>query len=124
MKKKSLVASILLVLVFALPNPQAAQTTADPQLLAEIAKIKAIDNHAHPLRYVAQGEQADQEYDALPLEGLEPFALPPRVNPSNPEYIGAWRALFGYKHNDMNEAHLNCLVRTRLRSMPKLVGKR
>ena len=107
MKKKSLVGPILLVLVFALPHPQAAQTAADSQLLAEIAKIKAIDNHAHPLRYVAEGEQPDQEYDALPLEGLEPFAMPPRVNPSNPEYIGAWRALFGYKHNDMNEAHLN-----------------
>src|SRR5436190_18513339 len=86
-----------LLLASVIPHPLAAQSTADPRLVAEIAKIKAIDNHAHPLRFVAEGDKPDDEYDALPLEGLEPFALPPRLNPGNPEYIGAWRALFGYK---------------------------
>ena len=95
---------VMLVLMF--PQPHAAQTTADPQLVAEIAKIKAIDNHAHPLRFVAEGDTPDDEYDALPLEGLEPFALPPRLNPANPEYIEAWRSLFGYKHGDMSEAQI------------------
>ena len=33
--------------------------------MAEIAKVKAIDNHAHPLRVVAEGERPDEEYDAL-----------------------------------------------------------
>src|SRR6266436_38479 len=74
------------ILVFMYPRPQAAQTTADPQLAVEISKIKSIDNHAHPLRFVAEGDKPDDEYDALPLEGLEPFALPPRLNPANPEY--------------------------------------
>ena len=50
-----------------------AQTVADRSLLAEISKIKAIDNHAHPLKYVAPGEKADDEYDALPLEAIPPF---------------------------------------------------
>jgi predicted TIM-barrel fold metal-dependent hydrolase len=106
---------VMLVLIF--PQPQAAQTTADPQLVAEIAKIKAIDNHAHPLRFVAEGDKPDDEYDALPLEGLEPFAPPPRLNPANPEYIGAWRALFGYKHDDMSEAHVKELMAAKQRVM-------
>src|SRR5438093_1471741 len=45
--------------------PIRAQTVADPSLIAEISKIKAIDNHAHPLKYVAAGEKADDEFDAL-----------------------------------------------------------
>jgi len=106
---------LILVLVF--PRPQAAQSSADPQLVAEIAKIKAIDNHAHPLRFVAEGDKPDDEYDALPIEGLEPFALPPRLNPANPEYIGAWRALFGYNHNDMSEAHVKELIAAKQRVM-------
>lgn len=100
-----------------LSQPQAAQTTADPLLVAEIAKIKAVDNHAHPLRFVAEGDKPDDEYDALPLEGLEPFGMPPRLNPSNPEYIGAWRALFGYKHDDMSEAHIAELITAKQRVM-------
>ncbi|MEK6325375.1 MAG: amidohydrolase family protein [Acidobacteriota bacterium] len=116
-KRVALLIPVLLMLGLVFPRPQAAQTTADPQLVAEIAKIKAIDNHAHPLRFVAEGDKPDDEYDALPLEGLEPFALPPRVNPANPEYIGAWRALFGYKHDDMSETHMKELVAAKQRVM-------
>ena len=113
----ALLIPLWLILALMLPRPQAAQTTADPQLVAEIAKIKAIDNHAHPLRFVAEGDKPDDEYDALPLEGLAPFALPPRLNPANPEFIGAWRALFGYKHDDMSEAHLKELMAAKQRAM-------
>ena len=113
----ALLIPLWLILVLMFPQPQAAQTTADPQLVAEIAKIKAIDNHAHPLRFVAEGDKPDDEYDALPLEGLEPFALPPRLNPANPEYIGAWRAIFGYKHDDMSEAHVRDLMAAKQRVM-------
>src|SRR5512143_144993 len=112
-----LLASVWLLLVLIFPKPEVAQTTADPQLLAEISKIKAVDNHAHPLRFVAEGDKPDDEYDALPLEGLEPFSMPPRVNPANPEYIGAWRALFGYNHDDMSEAHLKDLMISKQRVM-------
>ncbi|MEK6285876.1 MAG: amidohydrolase family protein [Acidobacteriota bacterium] len=113
----ALLIPLWLILVFVFPQPQAAQATADPQLVAEIAKIKAIDNHAHPLRFVPEGDKPDDEYDALPLEGLEPFALPPRLNPANPEYIGAWRALYGYKHDDMSEAHVKELMAAKQRVM-------
>ena len=112
-----LLGPIWAILVLMSPQPQAAQTTADPQLVVEISKIKAIDNHAHPLRFVAEGDKPDDEYDALPLEGLEPFGMPPRLNPANPEYIGAWRALFGYKHDDMSEAHIKELMTAKQRVM-------
>ena len=117
MKNKRLLIPVLLILVFSVPKSQSAQTNVDLELLAEISKIKAIDNHAHPLRFVGEGDKPDDEYDALPLEGLEPFAMPPRIDPRNPEYIAAWRALFGYTHNDMKEDHLKELGAAKLRTM-------
>ena len=87
-----------------------AQAPPDPQLLAEINKIKAIDNHAHPFRYVGEGEKPDDEYDALPLEAIEPFPLPVRLAPDNPEFISAWKDFYGYKSDDMLSAHVNELL--------------
>jgi predicted TIM-barrel fold metal-dependent hydrolase len=94
-----------------------AQVTADAALLAEINKIKAIDNHAHPLRYVSDGDKADDEYDALPLEAIGEFPLPVRLSPANPEFIGAWKALYGYRYDDMNDAHIQELLATKKRVM-------
>lgn len=94
-----------------------AQTRPDEDLLNQINKIKAIDNHAHPLKYVPEGEKADDEYDALPLDAIEPFALPVRVNPTNPEFIRAWHDLYGYSHSDMSEAHVAELLKTKQRVM-------
>lgn len=93
-----------------------AQTQADPLLVAEIAKIKAIDNHAHVTRVVGPGEE-DHEYDALPFELLEGFPLMVRLRPNNLEYTAAWRALYGYKYSDMSEAHVRELseIKNRIR---------
>jgi hypothetical protein len=55
-----------------------AQLPIDSQLAAEIAKIKAIDNHAHPVR-PAFGNDKDTEFDALPVDSLEPFTEPIRT---------------------------------------------
>jgi len=93
----------------------AAQTTPDGQLVAAIEKIKAIDNHAHPLRYVARGEKPDDEFDALPLDAIGPIPLPVRLNPGNLEFVQAWRDLYGYKHDDMSEAHVRELLQTKQR---------
>ncbi len=92
-----------------------AQTRVDTDLLNEISRIKAIDNHAHPLKYVAVGEKPDDEFDALPLDALDPFPLPLRLNPTNPEFIGAWRALYRYAQNDMSEAHMRELLAAKQR---------
>jgi len=87
-----------------------AQTAPDKDLLSEIYKIRAIDNHAHPLKYVTEGEKPDDEFDALPLDAITPFPLPVRLSPTNPEFIRAWHDLYRYSHNDMSEAHLRELM--------------
>lgn len=71
-----------------------AQAGVDRNLLTEISKIKAIDNHAHPLKYVAAGEKPDDEFDALPLDAIMAFPLPVRLSPTNPEFIRAWHDLW------------------------------
>src|ERR1700751_601121 len=79
--------AIVLCLLLAIGSVQVqAQVSVDRDLLAEISRIKAIDNHAHPLKYVAAGEKPDDEYDALPLDAIEPFPLPVRLSPANPEF--------------------------------------
>ncbi len=93
------------------------QNAAEPLLVAEISKIKAIDNHAHPLRYTGEGEKADDEFDALPLDSIAPFALPARLLQSNTEFTGAWRTMFGYQYQDMNESHVGDLLATKQRLM-------
>ncbi len=109
----------LLVLSLLFISSIKAQTSADSSLVAEINKIKAIDNHAHPLRASAAGEKPDDEYDALPLDSIE-MSLPPiRLRPDNPEYVGAWRALYAYAHDDMSEAHLKELLSSKQREMSK-----
>jgi uncharacterized protein len=109
--KCSLTVAALLTLLLSVAV--SAQTKADPDLLANINKIKAIDNHAHPLRYVAEGEKTDDEYDALPLEAIEPFPLPVRLSPTNPEFISAWKDIFGYRHIDMDQKHVAELLATK-----------
>src|SRR5689334_835178 len=100
--------SILLVILVSIPA--FSQYPADPPLLSEINKIKAIDNHAHPLRYVAEGGKPDDEYDALPLEAIDPFPLPLRLSPENHEFIDAWKHFYGYNYNDMLQAHTDELL--------------
>ena len=106
----------LLLLLVLLPIAEASsQTTADPQLLTAVEKIKAVDNHAHPLRYVPPGQKPDDEFDALPLDAIGPIPLPVRLNPGNLEFVEAWRDLYGYKHDDMSEAHMRDLLQTKQR---------
>src|SRR5262249_20010245 len=93
-----------------IPVSVSAQSGIDRDLLNEISKIKAIDNNAHPLKYVAAGEKPDDEYDALPLEAIPAFPLPVRLMPTNPEFIHAWRDLYRYSHDDMSEAHVRELM--------------
>src|ERR1017187_890649 len=66
----------------------------DPQLAREIGRIKAIDNHAHPVRPTAPGEKPDDEFDALPVDNLEPQSDPIRQRPKSPEVMDARAQLF------------------------------
>jgi predicted TIM-barrel fold metal-dependent hydrolase len=62
---------------------------ADAPLLAEIRSIPAIDNHAHPVRPTADGQAPDRDYDALPVDNLEPASAPIRTRPIAPELARA-----------------------------------
>ena len=109
--KKLVFILILLVGAGELPVNVFSQSDAiDRDLLSEISKIKAIDNHAHPLKYVAPGEKADDEYDALPLEAMPQFPFPLRLMPTNLEFVRAWRDLYRYSHDDMSETHVRDLL--------------
>lgn len=83
--------------------------TADPALMAEIHRIKAIDNHSHPPRVVSAGE-TDDEFDALPCYPLEPTPTNLTLQPDNPMYPAAWRALWGYTYQDRSKEHIAALL--------------
>jgi hypothetical protein len=100
----------LICMAQSMPLNVSAQAGVDRELLSEILKIKAIDNHAHPVTYVAAGEPADTEFDALPLDAIAAFPLPVRLSPGNPEFVRAWKDLYDYKHSDMSEAHVRELM--------------
>jgi predicted TIM-barrel fold metal-dependent hydrolase len=52
----------------------------DPGIAAEISRIKAIDNHAHPVRNMPKGQQ-DRFFDALPVDNMEPASDPLALRP-------------------------------------------
>ena len=89
--------------LFALSALVAFAQIPDPELLRHIQQIRAIDNHGHPLKVVAEGEKPDDEYDALTFEEMEPFPTPLRIRPENPEWQSAWKTLWGYSGKDPKE---------------------
>jgi predicted TIM-barrel fold metal-dependent hydrolase len=87
----------------------AVAQTADPGLVTEIHRIKAIDNHSHPPRVVGPGE-TDDEFDALPCYPLEPTPTNLTLRPENPMYLAAWHALWSYRYQDRSPEHIAALV--------------
>jgi uncharacterized protein len=99
MKAKTILAAALACGI----SPSAiAQSQIDAPLAAFIANIKAVDNHTHVNSTAAN----DADSDALPIDGLPSFPFPMRLRPENPEWLGAYKALYGYLHNDLSEPHL------------------
>jgi len=90
----SIVLAAAILLSISCTAPADRTTSVDPQIAAEIASIKAIDNHAHPVRPTLQGETPDNEYDALPVENLEPQSDQVRDRPGSPELVNAHRQIF------------------------------
>ena len=97
---------LILSIALAFSCPLFSQTRPDPRLLEMIEGIRAIDNHSHAERALADGE-TDLDGDAIPCGGLEFVSPPPmRLRVDNPIYIDAWRGLYGYGHDDMAPAHV------------------
>ena len=113
MKVLALVAGALLFT--ACDGSSANQPAIDARLAGYIAGIKAVDNHAHPMRPIQPGAPADTEYDALPLDGIPPFQLPWRLRPENPEWAAAARALYGVPASDTGKAYARAVADARAR---------
>jgi hypothetical protein len=97
-----------------MPHKSDVNETTDPELLALIEKIRAVDHHSHalPARMPERGESERPD----PL-GKTPFSYPVRLRVTNPEYVEAWRALYGYRHKDMTDDHAREALRAKLRLM-------
>jgi len=103
MKRQICCLGCLVLSCLLLPIPSAfSQESADAELLTVIQNIKAVDNHSHglPARSPDLGESERPD----PL-GKAPFEYPVRLRVTNHEYLEAWRALYGYKHQDMTAGH-------------------
>ncbi len=98
-------ANRLAVVVFlAVVSSAGHAQTPDPALMAQISRIRAIDNHSHPPKVVAKGAK-DDEFDALPCDPLEPTSPMLMTRADNPEYLSAWKSLWGYPYDDRTPAH-------------------
>ena len=69
--------TIIAAALFILSGCSRTPPAIDPDLAREIDSIKAIDNHAHP----PLPDPNDRDYDALPVEMLEPQTDPVRLRP-------------------------------------------
>ncbi|MGA2134830.1 MAG: amidohydrolase [Bryobacteraceae bacterium] len=89
-------------------------------LLTDMARIRAIDNHAHPVRVTAADEQ-DREFDALPVDYMEPSSDPVNMRPgpdgAPPGVLDAWRALYTYSYGDSHPEHRRELTVSKQRIM-------
>jgi len=89
-----------------------------PDVAADIAGIRAIDNHAHPVRVAGPGEQ-DREFDALPVDNMEPSSDPVYLRSGAPGILEAWRALYGYSYSDMRPECARALPPLKRRAMER-----
>jgi uncharacterized protein len=86
------------ILFFATVDQTRAQSgnlSIDPTLAAQIAAIPAIDNHAHPL-LSPPGYASDRNFDALPVDTMEPYTDPAGMRPTLPALGAAWKALYNF----------------------------
>jgi uncharacterized protein len=67
----------------------------DPEIADVIATTSAIDNHAHPV-LPPPNDGSDRNFDALPVDSMEPETDPVAWRPDNPLLTEAWKALWGF----------------------------
>jgi uncharacterized protein len=107
---------LFLLLTVACSTRLVGQTAADPDLLGEINKIKAVDNHTHVSKVVSAGER-DDDFDALPCYLLETGPDPVMARAENPQFLEAWQKLYGYKYKDRDPVHVQELIAAREKVM-------
>ena len=93
---KTLMRALASLLLYA---PIAAGQTAveraiDPEIGTHINRALAVDDHAHPV-LPPPGEATDRDFDALPVDNMEPATDTVAWRPDNPQLPAAWKALWG-----------------------------
>jgi predicted TIM-barrel fold metal-dependent hydrolase len=71
------------------------QLPIDAEIARVITSIPAIDNHAHPV-LPPPSDSTDREFDALPVDNMEPQTDPVAWRADNPQLAVAWKALWGF----------------------------
>ena len=102
-------ATLATLLLFALSAGAQSRPFATPEqvrdiytrLLPQIEKIAIFDHHAHP------GFPDDPDVDAM---ASPPGSAPLRERDTNPELVGASKALFSYPYDDLSPEHTKWLV--------------
>jgi hypothetical protein len=84
---------LALTLVCTFASAYTQQLGIAPELAREIDSIPAIDNHAHPM-LSPPADATDREFDALPVDSMEPQTDPVALRPDWPPLADAWHALF------------------------------
>jgi len=74
---------------------QPAPDDVDPQLARLIASIPAIDHHAHPV-LPPPNLVTDRNFDALPVDNMEPETDPVAWRPDSLQLADAWSALWHF----------------------------
>jgi len=108
-------AGLAIAAIAAMTVTAAAAQRPDQALLTAIRGMRAIDDHSHPPALVAAG-QRDTDFDALPCDPLEPTAPALSSRPDNPRFVAAWKALYGYKYDDADSAHVRELFAAKQRA--------
>jgi predicted TIM-barrel fold metal-dependent hydrolase len=94
-----------------------AQTVPDAEIVAAIAGIKAIDNHTHPERVLADGE-IDKDWDAFPDDAYRAprvAYIPANTRPGNPNIVASWRALWGITDQQWSKEAVKTAMENKLR---------
>ena len=99
----------------AIAVPLEAQTPIDSAIYRHVRSVRAIDNHTHVGLPVLRGQPADSDYDALPVGNMPPYSFPARLTANNPDFIVAWRELYGYPHEDRSDEHVKELLALKAR---------
>ena len=87
--------TIVFFAAFTHAHSQSANPSIDPTLAQQIASIPAIDNHAHPL-LSPPAYATDRNFDALPVDNMEPDTDPAGMRPTLPALHDAWQAIFNF----------------------------
>lgn len=107
--RKGLRVASLLVSGLVFVTSAGGQQDVNPTFLAEIARIRAIDNHSHGTPVSPPG---DEPQDPI---GNSPFAYPLRLRLDSPEYADAWAALWGHTPVGTDQARAALRAKWRVR---------